>query len=239
MTRQCPDDGLPELAHGRLPAEVARELAAHAASCAVCAEELKWLRAEAKMFADRAAAAPTPPDHVWKAIQQRTAASPPARQRRRRAIVAGATFAAAAAVALAVGVVWQGAERRTRSPEQVALAVDAGTVAMAGDAATLEVGLSHPARVSPGSVALDDADRQLDDAIAELTREYQRRRDSLPPSRARRYDAEFEAAREAVEEARRSAGPNVSARRQVVRARTHYLRSMQTVVLKEGDHAVR
>jgi hypothetical protein len=238
MTRQCPDDGLPDLAQGRLPADVARELAAHAAGCKTCGDELAWLRAEAKLFADRAAAAPTPPDHVWKAIQARTSDATVEKQqrRRKRLLVAGATFAAAAAVILAVGVVGS-AKRRSVAT----IGIDAGTVAMVSDAAVDSElpGLSVPGRASKGSVALDDADRQLDEAIAELTKEYQRRRATLPPARARRYDAEFEAARAAVDDARRSAGPNVSARRQVVRARSHYLRSMQTVVLKEAEHATR
>jgi hypothetical protein len=82
--------------------------------------------------------------------------------------------------------------------------------------------------------ALDEADKDLDAAIDKLQEDYRRRRVNLPPARARRYDQEFTTALAAVENARSAAGQDVAARRQVVRARARYLRSIQTVVLREG-----
>jgi hypothetical protein len=136
------------------------------------------------------------------------------------------SLAAAAAVVTFLAV----DKRMQRSPQQVAIRnlIDAGTAATKLDPGLMKVD-------SPRALAaLDSADRDLDQAIAQLQKDYARRRVTLPPSRMRRYDEQFTAALSVVDQARSAAGQVVAARRQLVRARARYLRSIQTVVLREG-----
>jgi hypothetical protein len=229
----CPDERLCALAQGTLDATTARELERHVAGCTECAAELRWLSAEQAMFSARAERAPGPPSGVWDQIAARTvgvappaAVSQPARARRRAGWMAGVSLAAAAAVVTFLAV----DKRMDRSPQHVAIRnlADAGVKAMQVDPGLVKV-------ESPRAVqALDSADRDLDQAIAQLQKDYARRRVTLPPSRMRRYDEQFTAALEAVDQARSAAGQDVAARRQLVRARARYLRSIQTVVLREG-----
>lgn len=229
----CPDERLCALAQGTLDADTAHELERHVAGCAECAQELRWLSAEQAMFGARAELAPSPPSGVWDQIAARTvgvappaSVTPPARARRRAGWMAGVSLAAAAAVVTFLAV----DKRMQRTSGQMAVRnlVDAGIAAT-----RLDPGLQK--MESPRAVAaLDSADRDLDQAIAQLQQDYARRRVTLPPSRMRRYDEQFTAALSAVDQARSVAGQDVAARRQLVRARARYLRSIQTVVLREG-----
>ncbi len=233
----CPDERLVELVRGALDADEAQALEEHVASCAVCARELRWLSAEQVMFTTRAEEAPPLPAGVWDQIAARTVGvAPPARVnkpaavRRRVTWLAGASLAAAAAV-VAFLTVDHGMEPSARTHAKIHALADAGVTAMIGSDAGTNVLEKTTTRAN---AALDSADRDLDHAIAQLQQDYQRRRARLPPSRARRYDEEFTTALSAVEQARTAAGQDVSARRQLVRARARYLRSIQTVVLREG-----
>jgi hypothetical protein len=224
----CPDERLVALVQGGLDAEAQRALEQHLASCLECTRELRLLRAEQALFSARAELAPPPPSGVWDQIAARTVGvapsarvSQPARARRRAGWLAGASLAAAAAVVAFLAV------DRHMSPghAKIKSLADAGLAAMQAPLQTY---------TGKAAAALDSADQDLDKAIAQLQLDYARRRVTLPPSRMRRYDEEFTAALSAVEQARSVAGQDVSARRQLVRARARYLRSIQTVVLREG-----
>jgi hypothetical protein len=222
----CPDERLVALVQGGLDAEAQRSLEQHLASCLECTRELRLLRAEQALFSARAELAPPPPSGVWDQIAARTVGvAPPARvsqpARRRAGWLAGASLAAAAAVVTFLAV----DRRMSPGHAQIKNLADAGLAAM-----------QAPLQKDTGkaAAALDAADQDLDKAIAQLQLDYARRRVTLPPSRMRRYDEQFTAALSAVEQARSVAGQDVSARRQLVRARARYLRSIQTVVLREG-----
>jgi anti-sigma factor RsiW len=226
----CPDERLVALVQGALDGAEAAALEDHVERCAICARELRWLSAEQVMFSARADAAPPLPAGVWDQIEDKLAArrAPAVRPRavrRRTAWLAGTSLAAAAAV-LAFFVV-DGQLGQRSGPAHVQVSHDRVASADAGTAPVVT-------GTGQAAAALDAADRDLDQAIAQLQQDYQRRRAKLPPARARRYDEEFTTALSAVEQARSQAGQDVSARRQVVRARARYLRSIQTVVLREG-----
>ncbi len=239
--RDCPDERLIELVHGALGEDEASELEAHAASCASCGEELRLLSAESALFAVRAEETTRLPAGTFAKIAAQIAAQADVAARARRShvrkrVAFGAAGLFAAAAAAAVVVLAGGGRSRTTIVSTMIR--DAGVTAPA--AASADGGGPAPvpgpsAHDSPRAVlALDSADRELDLAIAQLQQDYQRRRTKLPPARARRYDQEFGAALTAVDSAREKAGADVSARHQVMRARARYLRSMQTVVLREG-----
>jgi anti-sigma factor RsiW len=109
----CLPEALEAYALGELDEAEAARVAAHVARCTPCAEELRWLRRERRLFATRAADHPAPPP--FEAVLARALAAPvaeakparpidplptPARRRPRRAW-APRTAAAAAALALA------------------------------------------------------------------------------------------------------------------------------------------
>jgi hypothetical protein len=225
----CPDERLVALVQGGLDAEAQLALEQHVGSCLECTRELRLLRAELALFSARAELAPAPASGVWDQIAARTVGvapparvNQPARARRRAGWLAGTSLAAAAAVVAFLAV------DRHMAPghAQIRRLTDAGLAAM--QPAPLHQSTAR------ADAALDAADRDLDQAIAQLQEEYARRRVTLKPSRMRRYDEQFNAAFTAVEQARSVAGTDVSARRQLVRARARYLRSIQTVVLREG-----
>jgi hypothetical protein len=225
----CPDERLVALVQGSLDAQASLALEQHVASCLECSRELRLLRTEQALFSARAELAPAPPSGVWEQIAARTVGvapparvSQPARARRRAGWLAGVSLAAAAAVVAFLAV------DRHMSPGHAHIK----NLADAGLAALQPTPLQHD--TTRAAAALDSADQDLDKAIAQLQKDYARRRVTLPPSRMRRYDEEFTAALSAVEQARSVAGQDVSARRQLVRARARYLRSIQTVVLREG-----
>jgi hypothetical protein len=234
----CPDERLIALAQGTLHADEAQDLEEHVTGCPVCARELRWLSAEQVMFSAHAEEAPPLPADAWDKIAARTVAAPKKAAPVRRGAVKWARSLGLAAAAPAVGFVawsgWHAGRRPLREPSVAVstLPADAavvGQIDVDGGSPT-----GDPSTAPRAAAALDAADRDLDHAIAALQDDYQRRRASLPPARARRYDQEFTTALAVVEKARSTAGSDVSARRQVVRARARYLRSIQTVVLREG-----
>jgi anti-sigma factor RsiW len=92
------------------PAE-ARELRAHAAGCACCKHELRWLESEVALFRQRAGRDEVA--HLWAGIEQRTELAPPPPAWARGLL----TLAAAAVVVLSVSQLWPGARPVTSDPE--------------------------------------------------------------------------------------------------------------------------
>ncbi|MBX7100251.1 MAG: hypothetical protein K1X89_21220 [Myxococcaceae bacterium] len=91
---------LDALVLGELSAPAARELSAHAARCAPCALELRWLESERALFRQRAARAEV--GALWRTL--------PERRRPQRA-----SWAALVAFAASALLVW-GVQRLVRAP---------------------------------------------------------------------------------------------------------------------------
>ncbi|WP_437676878.1 zf-HC2 domain-containing protein [Sorangium sp. So ce131] len=75
-TSACEPEAVEAYAAGELGEAEAARVAAHVASCRGCAEELRWLRAERRLFRARAAAHPGPPP--LEAVLARAAEEAPA-----------------------------------------------------------------------------------------------------------------------------------------------------------------
>lgn len=93
----CNHDDLLELARGDLPPRRAAEIESHAAECAECARELRWLRTERALFRTHEVA---PSSDVWERIEQRVSGDLERRRARRQRLLqigSGATVVAAAA----------------------------------------------------------------------------------------------------------------------------------------------
>jgi hypothetical protein len=219
----CSMEDLEALVAGRLDADAAARVQAHADACASCKDELAWLRAEAELMARRRAAAPEVRPEIWQGIAERLArpataavsprAATPVRVRRwglgARVAYGGLVAAAAAAVVVAT---WPGQVRNV--PADL------------GHAPSLAV---HK-KLAP-DVALDRAEREYLDAARVLEAEYQSERDRLPPSVAERYDRMLVKTRTQVADARAQAGSDVDGRMVVLDGYAEYVRSLQTIVM--------
>ncbi|WP_437314870.1 zf-HC2 domain-containing protein [Sorangium sp. So ce385] len=73
----CPIEAVEAYADGTLDPAEAQRVAAHIEACRRCAAELRWLRAEQRLFTARAAALPGPP--LLDAVLARAAEGTPAR----------------------------------------------------------------------------------------------------------------------------------------------------------------
>lgn len=206
---------------GELPPERAAEVEAHTKTCAECKEELGWLETERKLYAARREqAAAAPPATMWAQIERRVADEPPKGKvlafRRRTAVVGVVAAVAAAAAALLL----------MAGPRREQLAV--------------EVTAPHgPAVAVPGKPTADESmDRAMNEyeqAIGTMERDYQARRPTLPPSRARKYDTQFAQLRKVVDESKQAAGRDVAGRRRVLKAYAGYMRTLKTVLLEEEE----
>ena len=154
MTR-CDWEALEALALGELDEARAKEVSAHAASCASCKRELAWLRTERELVARRESE--PVPAALWEKIDARIAPRPG----RRWAWVGGAVAIAAAAALL---IVW-------RQPQPVATHTpDAGVI-----------GKTHK-KLDP-KVAIDNAEKEYEQAISVMEQEIRAKRPGvkLPP----------------------------------------------------------
>jgi Putative zinc-finger len=215
---KCNPDLLEALVEGGMPPEQAAEVQAHAAGCASCGDELKWLRSERELMRRRAAREPLPAqklDRLWSGVAARLAARPPARGWGRSL---GFSTAVAAAAVLAFLAGRHAAEK-------------------ARPTAPVEVSQAPGARYQPvvaRSEAEDDIDRaegEWRDAAAELEHVYQRERSRHhDDARLARLDHLVAMARHSIGESRRLAGRDVDARLAVLDGYSRYVRSLQTVV---------
>jgi Putative zinc-finger len=225
MRRGCDLDALEELAHGRLSAEDAAQVTAHASGCAACTNELAWLRAERALALRQAKEEPPLSPEIWKAVERRI--SP----------------AAAASPGPATDRLWALSEWFSRSAHLWSWrrAGLAAAVAM-GAAAALVVVLRPPHQSPAGPVAvarrpaadpsrvLDGAEREYRQAIATLESELAGAR----PQGSRlvaRWRSDLALARNEVADARGAAGNDPDARLRVLDGYAAYLQSLQTVVL--------
>ncbi|HKA87774.1 MAG TPA: zf-HC2 domain-containing protein [Haliangiales bacterium] len=208
----CDEEKLAGLVRGELGAEEARAVEAHAEGCAECAEELRWLRAEQKLFAARTR--PAVPAHAWQGIERRVVLAREGRAHRRRTWVgvgAMGTFAAAAATL----ILW------VHRPLHVAIN-DAGAPAAA------------PVMVAePAAATLDRAEQEYSRAIEVLDADWQTRRGAVPAERAKKVDRDLSRLKELMNENKAIAGADVEGRRRALRTYSAYMRTVQAAVLEE------
>jgi hypothetical protein len=221
----CPTEELEALVAETLDDESQARVRAHVAGCASCQAELKWLAAEAELMARRRGEQAELSPELWRNIAERIApaatserpASPlaaptPLRPRRwgwgARAAYGSLLAAAAAAVVFAT---WPGQVHNVPN--------DLG---------------GHPSvavhKKLSADAALDQAQREYEDAAKVLEAEYAAERNRLPPSVAERYDRMLSTTRTQVADARATAGSDVDGRMVVLDGYAEYLRNLQTIV---------
>jgi hypothetical protein len=213
---------LEALVAGELDRETEAQVRAHVAGCATCADELKWLAAEAELMARRRATQPAVDDKLWQGIVERLARpalpsdppralTEPVRVRRwglGARVAYGSLLAAAAAAVLFA--TWPGQIHTTQG--------DLGGPSVATN------------KKPTTDMVLDRAEREYLDAAKVLEAEYAEERNRLPPSVAERYDAMLLKTKTRVADARVNAGSDVDGRMVVLDGYAEYLRSLQTIV---------
>jgi hypothetical protein len=212
-----PLEDLESLAFGELPEDRAREVAAHAASCAECGRELSWLRAEKTLLARRPAPATA---HLWAGVASRLT------HPRRRPHWAWRAAVAAAAVAAAAAVIFVSVRPQPAvapQPPQSPLATRTQRPRAAIDPKTL--------------AALDRAETDYRDAAQVLEAEYQRLRPNLDADLARRWDETLTRARAQLGESRAVAADDVNVRMRVLDGYAGYLRSLREAV-QQSEEAI-
>ena len=146
------------------------EVDAHAETCAQCARELAWLRAESELVRRRAQPPLSP--ELWQRIDERLHAAIPITRARRWRAVAGVAVAVAAAAALAIVV----------RPQR-------GATPGTSDAAVAD---DETYEIDPkAQQALDRAAGDYRTALQMLEREYAQRRARLDPRTQKRWDESF------------------------------------------------
>lgn len=213
----CEQETLIRLVRGELGAEETQTVEAHASSCASCREELGWLRAEARLVTARAERTPAP--HVWHAIERRIVMDRERRSMSQRWWRWGTVGALAAAAALAA-LMMTGAPHGDRGGGFVHRALDGGQAPAASPAARDVLGR---------------AEADYEAAIATLEADYAAERPRLSPEAVRRHDANFAEMKQVVADARALPPDDVAGRRRALRAYSAYLRTMQAVVVREGQ----
>lgn len=219
----CNDDELLALSRDELPADRAAEVEDHTTSCATCAGELAWLRAEAGLFARRVEAGKRLAPPPFSAVADRiTVARERAESRRKGRRLwtfagAGAGIAAAAVALLVLVPRGQPAATKPASEEIV------------------EVADHDPKETDQVVVAVERAEKEYARAIDALEGAYDEQRAELPPEVAKMRDAEVRHLRRELDEIRGIAGDDMDGRLRALQATAAYVRSMQTIVLQEDQ----
>ncbi len=207
----CDEDKLAGLVRGELAAEEAREVETHAAACAECGEELRWLRAEQKLFAARTR--PPVPAHAWQGIERRVVLAREGRAHRRRTWV-GAGAMGTLAAAAATLILW------LHRPDLRVAMIDAGAPPAA-------------LAVEPATATLDHAEQEYSKAIEVLEADWQTRRGAVPADRAHKVDEDLSRLKELVNENKAIAGADIEGRRRALKTYSAYMRTVQAAVLEE------
>jgi hypothetical protein len=216
MSTTCNHDDLLELARGDLPPSRAAEIESHAAECAECASELRWLRTERALFRKQDAA---PSAGVWARIEERVAGDLERRRARRQRFLqigSGATVVAAAAGLLLT--LWV-----------------QGTTKTAPSSSTPRLEQREPEKekdLAQALSALDDAELKYRGAIRDLEAAYEKERDRLDPDEVERFESELGRLRKVLNEEQAAAQDDVWARRRLLRTYSVYMRTMQAMVLE-------
>jgi anti-sigma factor RsiW len=207
MSGHVPIEELEALALGELEPARAKEIEAHAGSCAACARELALLRAEQGLFARR----PQPSiDTLWPGVAARIAREPRIHRPHwaaRRISLAAAGAAAAAALLF------------TLRPAAI-------TAPFVPEATASE----SKRAIADALATLDRAETDYRRAAAVLESEYAAARKNLDPELARRCDETLARARNNLGDARTLAAQDVNARLRVLEGYAGYLRSLRSVV---------
>lgn len=222
----CSVEELEALVAGRLDDEARARVAAHAAVCDECKEELAWLRAEAELMTRRRESAAEPAAELWDGIAARianppVAAAAPSQPRwswSARVAYGGLIVAAAAAVVL---VTLPGVKLFNRGLRD--------STASVGRLPRIAAEPSVRKKLSP-SETFDRAEAEYRDAAAVLEQEYQQQRGKLPAPIAEQYDHMLHKTRTQIADARTAAGSDVDGRMVVLDGYADYLRSLQTIV---------
>ncbi|TMA25621.1 MAG: hypothetical protein E6J78_16845 [Deltaproteobacteria bacterium] len=206
MSGHVPLEEMEALALGELEPAPAKEIEAHAGSCAACARELALIRAEQGLFARRSQPSI---DALWPGVAARIAREPrihrPHWARRIALAAAGAAAAAALLFALRPAAV--------RAP-------------LAQEAAASE----SKRAIADALATLDRAEADYRRAAVVLESEYAAARKNLDPELARRCDETLARARSNLGDARTLAAQDVNARLRVLEGYAGYLRSLRSVV---------
>jgi len=221
----CNLDDLEALVAGELPPEHAASVMAHAAECAECGEELRWLRSERELMRRRVAREalrPSELDHLWSGVEARL-------ERRggwRRWLhswwrPSTMSLAVAAAAALAFIGGRRAAERAAHPTTTIAMREPAARVVGVSARSGAE---RDPVRV------LDEAEAQWRAAADELQQRYLGYRAQLSPREAERLDRSLERTRRQISEARALAGNDVQARVAVLDGYSDYVLSLHRLV---------
>jgi hypothetical protein len=209
---KCNAEKLEALVDGGLSPEEAAEVQTHAAACADCGEELRWLRSERELMRRRAARDPLPAD-LWSGVEARLHATPA----RSWARPLGFSTAVAAAAVLAFLGGRHAAERANpRAPVEV-------TQAPAARYRTVSMSTTD-------NDVIDQAEEEWRRAAGELEGLYFKERGRLRGREAEPIEEAMEEARRSIAEARRLAGRDVDARVAVLHSYSNYVQSLHTVV---------
>jgi hypothetical protein len=207
---------------------------AHVATCADCANEVAWAKAERALFARRAQ-----PDvsALWARVEERIAdAAPPAAaapavvvaRRRPHWHRPAAALAALAATAAVLLVTVRVRHRPPQGPQPMAQK----TQAPQGQPASAQLAQAKRSRLDPKTLAaLDTAETDYRHAAAVLEAEYETLRPRLDPTLAKRWDETLTRARTQLVESRAAvAADDVRSRMRVLDGYAEYLRSLRDVI---------
>ncbi len=193
----------------------------HARSCAGCAHELAWLRAEVALVRRRAGSLATPlPPAIWEGVQARVesakvVALQPARRRSRAWLGAAAAVCAAAGLAVVLGPLRPG----VRPSREAARAAGSDALGEVDDAA-----------IEPEVVAaLDVAERDYRRAFSVLGAEVERKA-GRDPEAASRWAGTMTLARASLGNKGAVAADDVQARLRVLGGYAALVRSLQRAV---------
>jgi hypothetical protein len=207
MSVHVPIEELESLALGQLAQARVAEVEAHAGSCAECARELAWARAERKLLARRPAPAT---GALWAGVAAHIRPRVHRPHWARRIALAVAAAAAAAALILSL------------RPQHLVPAVKPESSDSSG-------------AIADALATLDRAESDYRRAAAVLEQEYTAARKNLDPELARRCDETLSRARTNLGDARNLAAQDVNARMRVLDGYAGYLRSLRSVVQQSQE----
>jgi hypothetical protein len=230
--KTCDPDRLEALVYGELPPADAAAAEQHTATCADCAGELAWLRAERAAMTARAEREPPLPPRLWRAIEERVAKQATVRRPLWLSWRWPAVAVAAGAVAAAV-VAHLALSTGPSDPRLVLGAGDASAVGPAGVEA-LDAAPDGPAdapdRWAEAESAVAEAEAAHLAAIAAVETAYAERRASLAPDATAAFDRELRSLHTAVDDARAAAGDDVRSRMRLLGAYARQRRVLQAML---------
>lgn len=223
MTGQHDLEALERLAAGEAAGAEADAAEAHVAGCDECKEELAQLRAERRMFADRAARQEALPPGLWRRVEARVAPVTVSTRRSGRGGWAAVGLVLAAAAGIVAVVSTSREQPGTGSPLAALDAVGPGP-------RSRQTAPAEPAPADAAVASLDRAEHEYQAALDAIEADFMAKRDKLPPALAARYDEMFRSARQRLAAVRAAAGDDVYARVEVIDAYATHVRKLMIAV---------